>query len=437
MAKKPKKESKKTNKVTRKKAKKAPERTPRKKARPQAKKIAKRAVKKKPSGNRPGKKVSTNRASAARAAAVKASVRRPRPSIMAEALAPFLAQREISGAVTLVADEKRILHLEAHGLRDVAKKLPMASDSLFAIASMTKPLTTAAVLMLQDEGKLSVEDPVGKYLPELARLTTPAGSVHAVTIRQILTHTSGMGEATPEEWRASRTLADLVPAHAAKPLRFVPGSQWGYCQSGMNTAARLVEVVSGKYFPRFLRERLFGPLGMVDSGHVLTEAQALRLAKLYARTEGGALTEAVNVHGSPRGPTDPDALPAGNAGLYSTAEDYSRFARMLLGGGVFENLSLLAPASVALMGSNLTGDLAVGFTPGNVFGLGCGVVRHPQGPTADLTPGTFGHGGAWGTQAWIDPVKKRVHILMVQRANFPNADASAVRAAFHRAARAI
>ena len=348
---------------------------------------------------------------------------------IADALQPFVDNHEIAGAVTLVADKDKVLSLDAAGYSDLAAKTPMRADNLFAIASMTKPVTTTAILMLQEEGKLSVDDPVAKYLPVLANLKTADGKPAKITLRHLLTHTSGMGEATPQESRNARTLADLIPHFADKPLQFEPGSKWQYCQSGINTLGRIVEVASGESFPDFLQKRLFDPLKMKDTTFYPTHDQVARLAKSYKATDG-KLEEAVGR----RDPTAHDHFPAANGGLFSTAADYGRFCRMLLNRGSLDGKQYLTPDSVKLMSTIQTGDLKTGFTPGNGWGLGCCVVRQPQGVTAMLSPGTFGHGGAFGTQAWIDPVKQRIYVLMVQRSNFPNSDASDVRKAFQEAA---
>ena len=348
-------------------------------------------------------------------------------------LRPFVANHTIAGAVALVADKDSVRSLDAVGYADLAAKKPMRTDNLFWIASMTKPITATAVLMLQDEGKLSVDDPVSKYLPELAKLKTADGKPAKVTLRHLLTHTSGMAEATPQESRAARKLADLIPGYAERPLQFQPGSKWQYCQSGINSLGRIVEVVSGKPLPEFLRERLFDPLGMKDTTFYPTAEQMTRLAKSYKAVDG-RLEEAAIFILDDHNPTSRDRYPAANGGLFSTAGDYGRFCRMLLNRGSLDGRQYLAPQSVELMSSIQTAGLKTGFTEGNGWGLGCCVVRQPQGVTALLSPGTFGHGGAYGTQAWIDPAKQAVYVLMVQRSNFPNADASDVRKAFQAAA---
>ncbi len=342
--------------------------------------------------------------------------------------------REISGAVTLLASPDRILHLDATGLADIAKNTPMRPDTIFWIASMTKPITASAVLMLQDQGKLSVDDLVEKYIPEFSKLKTASGERARLTIRHLLTHTSGMGELSGTETQGVKTLADLIPRYLAKPVQFTPGSKWTYCQSGINTAGRIVEVVSGETLPEFLDHRIFGPLGMKDTTFYLTEEQLSRYATSYQRTEQGELKEAANFGFQGKKATNRDRYPAANGGLFSTAPDYARFCQMILRGGEWDGKRYLKLESVKLMTSLQTADLKTGFTEGCGWGLGWCVVREPQGITGMLSPGTFGHGGAYGTQAWIDPEKGRAYILMVQRSNFPNSDASQVRKAFQEAA---
>ena len=357
----------------------------------------------------------------------------PKIEAVSQRMKEFVEKKEVAGAVTLVVAPDRILHLDATGKADIAGGVPMREDHIFWIASMTKPLTGVCVMMLQDDGKLSVEDPIGKYIPELNDLKTKDGKSHVVTIRHILTHTAGLGEATGEQERPATKLADLIPHYAAKPLAFEPGSKWAYSQSSINTAARIVEVVSGKSFDQFLEERLCGPLGMKDTTFYLSPEQGKRLAKAYRLTSGN-LEEAQIFLLNGHEPTSRRRYPAANGGLFSTARDYGRFCQMMLNDGTLDGRQYLKPESVRFVSSVLSGDVKTGFTEGNGWGLGFCVVRKPQGVTEMLSPGTYGHGGAYGTQAWIDPQKKLAFILMVQRANFPNADNSDVRKAFQAAA---
>lgn len=339
---------------------------------------------------------------------------------------------EIAGAVALVETPDRVVHFSSVGQSDLAAETPMAKDALFWIASMSKPVTACAVLMLQDEGKLSVDDPASKYLPELAGLKTADGKPAVPTLKQLLTHTSGLAEPTEPEALAARSLAELMPHIASKPPLFLPGARWQYSQAGINSLGRIVEVVSGKPLPVFLEERLFAPLGMKDTTFYPSAAQRGRLAKSYRLVNGRLEQDKVKaVYDCARG----DArYPAANGGLYSTAADYGRFCQMLLNNGTSGGRRYLSAAAVTAMSARQSGDLKTGFVEGMCWGLGCGVVRQPQGVTAMLSPGTFGHGGAYGTQAWIDPVKKVAYVLMVQRANFPNGDDSGLRRVFQNAA---
>ena len=353
---------------------------------------------------------------------------------VSERLRKNIAANEIAGAVTLVATPDRIVHLEATGQGCLSPDEKMQSDAIFWIASMSKPTLATLILMLQDDGLLSVDDPVEKHLPEFKGLKTADGKPANLTIRHLLTHTSGLSEITGEQARNCRTLADVIPLYVVKPVGFAPGLKWVYCQSGINTAGRIAEVVTGEPLEKLMKKRLFDPLGMKDTTFYLTEKQLLRLAKSYRRTDNGELelTQIGFLNG--KSPTSTDRFPAPNGGLFSTASDYARFCQMILRGGELDGKRYLKSVTVKLMTAIQTGDLKTGFTEGNGWGLGWCVIRKPQGVTAMLTPGSFGHGGAYGTQAWIDPEKKRIYILMVQRANFPNSDASEVRRGFQEAA---
>jgi CubicO group peptidase (beta-lactamase class C family) len=357
------------------------------------------------------------------------------------AMQAMVEENEVAGTVTMVVTKDKVLHSESTGLADVATKRPMTPDRLFWIASMTKPITAAAVLMLQDEGKLQASDPVAKYLPEFANLKTPSGKAANLTITQILTHTSGLGEAGGPAARDAKTLADLVPLWLSEPMQFEPGKQWKYCQSGINAAGRIVEVVSGMTFDQFLQQRLFDPLGMKDTTFYPTDEQRARMATAYAKNKETGVLDAV----PPRAEFGSrDRPPQGNGGLFSTARDYARFSQMLLAGGTLEGRRYLSAEAMKFLTTPQTGDMPTGFFQNDTWGqrganygwgLGTCVLRTPhEGVAAVLSPGSFGHGGAWGTQAWVDPVKGVAYVLMVQRANFPNSDASDVRRVFQEAA---
>src|SRR6266513_6258117 len=350
------------------------------------------------------------------------------------AMQEMVAKNEIAGAVTVVVTKDKLVHLESTGLADVAAKRPMTPDTLFWIASMTKPVTGAAILILQDEGKLNVADPVAKYLPGFADLKTPSGKPANLTITQILTHTSGLGEASGPDAQKAKTLADLVPLWLAAPMQYEPGEKWKYTQSGINAAGRIVEVVSGMTFDAFLQKRLFEPLGMATTTFYPTAGQWARLATAYAKNKDTGALEPV----PPRADFGSrDHPPQGNGGLYSTAPDYARFCQMLLNGGSLAGRRYLSAAALKFLSTPQTGNLPTGFFQNDTYGnrgtnygwgIGTCVLRAPHDGVAEmLSPGSYGHGGAWGTQAWIDPVKGVAYVLMVQRSNFPNSDASDVR----------
>jgi len=357
-----------------------------------------------------------------------------------DAMQEMIAKNEIAGAVTMVVNKDKVLHMETTGFADVAAKKPMKPDSLFWIASMTKPITGTAVLMLQDEGKLKVTDPVAKYIPEFANLKTPSGKPANLTIKQILTHTSGLAEATGPAAQQAKTLADLVPIWLAAPMQYEPGAKWQYTQSGINAAARIVEIISGMTFDAFVQRRLLDPLGMKNTTFYPTTEQRERLATAYAKNKDGNLE-----------PVPPRAdfgtrnrPPQGNGGLFSTGPDYARFCQMLLNRGTFKGHRYLSAEAMEFLTTPQTGEIPTGFFQSNAFGnhgtnYGWGIatciLRAPHDGVAEmLSPGSFGHGGAWGTQAWVDPVKGVAYVLMVQRSNFPNSDASDVRLAFQEAA---
>ena len=357
------------------------------------------------------------------------------------AMDAMIAKNEIAGAVTVVLSKDKTLHLESNGHADLASKRAMTPDTLMWIASMTKPITGVAIMMLQDEGKLSVTDPVAKFIPEFAGLETPSGKPANLTIAQILNHTSGLGEAGGPAAQAAKTLADLVPVWLAAKMQYEPGEKWKYTQSGINVAGRIVEVVSGMTFDAFLQKRLFDPLGMKDTTFYPSDAQRPRMVTAYAKNKDTGVLEVTPPRADFGARTRP---PQGNGGLFSTANDYARFCQMLLNRGALGGKRILSEKAVAVLSTVNTDPLPTGFFQNDTYGqrgthygwgIGTCILKTPHdGVPAMLSPGTFGHGGAWGTQAWIDPVKGVAYVLMVQRSNFPNSDASDVRRAFQQAA---
>jgi CubicO group peptidase (beta-lactamase class C family) len=353
-------------------------------------------------------------------------------------MAQFVEQGEVAGVVTVVGRKQGILSLEAVGSRNLEKHEPMTKDTLFRIASMTKPITAVGVMILADEGKLKIDDPVEKHLPEfrgqmLVAKRTPdevtlKKPTRPITIRDLLTHTAGLPGGMPPGLsdlyvKRSHTLAEAVMAFSQRPLDFEPGSRWAYCNAGIDTLGRIIEVVSGQRYEDFLQKRIFDPLGMSDTAFYPTKEQRARVAVNYDRKNGKLVPASNPIIALAENARYP--IPAG--GLYSKAADLAKFYQMMLGGGTFSNTRVLSEASVAEMTKVQTGDLKAAFTPGMGFGLGWGVVRTPEGVTAMLSSGSYGHGGAFGTQAWIDPHKDLFVVLLIQRAGLPNSDASDMR----------
>lgn len=333
-----------------------------------------------------------------------------------------IAAHEVAGAVTLVATKDKIIHLHATGLADIAAKKPMTTDAMFWLASTTKPITAVAVLMLQDEGKLRLTDPVAKYLPQFAELKTPSGKPSNLTIEHLLTHTSGMAEIKRGSYAGKKDLAETIDSYfPAPPTLFEPGERWKYTSFGFDTAGRIVEIVSGKSFDAFLQERLFGPLGMKDTAFYTTDEQQQRLVVNYARNNTThELEPRAHQFGRPvRGQFPP--VPGG--GLHSTATDVARFGQMLLNRGVFDGKRYLSEDAYKILTTVHTGNLETGFSSGQFnrvlgWGMGAYVLRAPhEGLTAHLSAGSFGHPGACGTSLIVDPVKGLVYVLMIQRSN--------------------
>jgi len=324
---------------------------------------------------------------------------------------------EVAGAVTLVTTKDKIVHLEATGLADIASEKPMQTDTIFWLASTAKMFTGVAILMLQDEGKLSLDDPVAKYLPEFSKLRTPSGKPANISIKQLLTHTSGLGK-TPLRYYVTGHLSGLVRGILGAPMQFEPGERFGYTNSGFEVAGRVVEVVSGKTFDAFLKERLFDPLGLRDTTFYPNKAQRRRLATCYFKDwSDGTL----HVQAPPAPLYLLFMLPPEE--LYATAADLARFAQMLLNRGVLDQKRYLSESAYTLLTTNQVGDLADPFVG---YGIGVNVIRSPHdGVTAFLSAGTFSHQGAWGTHVIIDPAKGLAYVLLVQRtrnhpSNFDN-----------------
>jgi CubicO group peptidase (beta-lactamase class C family) len=354
----------------------------------------------------------------------------------------FVEEHEVAGVVTLVASSKGVEHLEAVGKSDIATGREMKRDDLFWIASMTKPMAAICVMMLVDEGKLSLDDPVEKHLPEFrgqwliqskdAKQMVLGRPKRAITLRDLLTHTSGIGEVKSP--RPHSTLAELVMGYAREPLSFEPGSKWSYSNPGVNTLGRLVEVASGSSFAEFIQQRLFNPLGMKDTTFWPSTEQLERVAKSYKFNKETHQLEETTVYFTDGKLEDRQRTPYPAGGLYSTAADVARVYQMMISGGEYNGTRILKSESVRMMTTTQSGDIKTGFVEGMSWGLGFQVVKEPAGVTFALSKGSFGHGGAYATQSWADPVAGRIYILMIQRSGMPNGDGSAIREAFQNVA---
>jgi len=311
-----------------------------------------------------------------------------------EAVQRHIDAGSLSGAVTLVARHGKIAHLEAHGLMDVESKKAMPKDGVFRLASMSKPITAVAVMMMVEEGKVRLNDPVSRFIPEFKSMkvalpkpnargggAAPAGpggpggrggpppevdlvsATREITIRDLLTHGSGLlsggpGSATAGEAalrRPNDTLAAYIPKLGSVALDFQPGTLWRYSGlAGFDVLSRVVEIASGKPYDQFLRERLFDPLSMKDTGFALTSAIQPRLVTLYRRGQNG-LERLPDQNG-----LSSATYFSGAGGLVSTAEDYAQFGTMLVNGGELNGKRYLSPRTIELMTSNHTGDMAGG-----------------------------------------------------------------------------
>ena len=353
-------------------------------------------------------------------------------------LQKFVDAKKISGAVTVIGRKGHVASFEVVGLRDVENNKAMEADTVFRIASMSKIATAVAVMMLEEEGKLSVDDPVEKHLPEfrgqklikslVGDTVTLVALERPIAIKDLMTHTSGMNCNLPAGFsdlygKRDRTLAEAVVGFSQHPLISPPGKVWKYCGPAYDTLGRIVEVVSGQPFEAFMDRRLFRPLGMKDTTFHPTAAQRARLAIIYDNEK-----EAIKRAEHQGFPAENVVYPAASGGLYSTAGDYAHLLQMLADRGTFGGRRLMKEATIAKMSSvHFTYAEKVGFTPGLGMGLGVQVVMKPTDVTAMLPVGSFGHGGAYGTQAWVDPKNDMYFVLMIQRQNFGNGDMSDIR----------
>jgi CubicO group peptidase (beta-lactamase class C family) len=395
--------------------------------------------------------------SAARPAPESVGVSTERLARMHSAMQQFVDRKEVSGLVTLVERGGKVIDVYSTGEQDIERHVKMSDATIFRIASMSKPITAVAILMLHEEGKFLLTDPVSRFIPAFRDMKvaaadgTTAAARRPITIRDLLTHRSGISYgfldrgAVGNAYRQSGvpdglstydgTLADAIDRLAAQPLLSQPGAEWHYSLA-FDVLGRVVEVVSGKPFDQFLQERLFGPLRMNDTSFVVSDVKWPRFATAYVR-EGVPGSGALGVSSDLRPIKDPETFNgtltyspwamykgpkrhfSGGAGLTSTVRDYARFTQMLLNGGELDGVRILSPKTVELMSTSHTNDLPAGAVsiggPGNSFGLGVRVVTDLGASQTLGSVGMYGWTGIYGTSFWVDPKETLSGVLMIQR----------------------
>jgi len=357
---------------------------------------------------------------------------------------------DIAGGVMLVARKGQVAYVDVQGTMDLETKKPMARDTVFRMASMTKPVIGTAVMMMLEEGKLTLGDPISKYIPEfknqkVAILQEPGGrgnppkfytvpASRDITIKDLMTHTSGLSsgpmgqsEVAKNRRKPTETLADYVPRLGLTPLEFQPGTRWMYSPSdGIDVLARIVEIVSGVPLNQFLKQRIFDPLDMPNTSHYPTDAQMPRLVTAYTKGEKGLVKNQNSLSMSSK------VYFAGGGGLVSTIDDYSHFAQMLANGGELFGHRLLSPRTVKLMSSVHIPSTLPGRTTGEGFGLTVRVMQDAIAGNHRVSNGSFGWSGAYGTHFWVDPQEDIVAVMFIQtpiremRPEFENAVMQAI-----------
>jgi CubicO group peptidase (beta-lactamase class C family) len=351
-------------------------------------------------------------------------------------------EHEIPGIVLLTARHGLIVDSDVYGLQDIATATPLKRDTIFRIYSMTKPIIGVAMMLLYEEGKWRPEDPLSKYIPEFSDLKVYTGTAkdgspilkaptHPPTVGQLMSHmagfTYGFFGSSPvdkmyraENLLASSSLQDFITRLSKLPLAYEPGDAWVYSMS-VDVQGYLVEKLSGQTLPDFVRTRICEPLGMQDTGFSVPESKLSRLSTVYAIDPQ---THQLTVRPNDPNVTKTPGMPSGGGGMYSTADDYMRFAQMLLNGGQLRGLRLLAPGTVALMRANQVPDrlrdgrFGIGvqqMRPGFGFGYDVAVFDDPHKAGSTTGTGTFLWDGLAGTWFWVDPVNDIVFVGMIQR----------------------
>jgi CubicO group peptidase (beta-lactamase class C family) len=352
-----------------------------------------------------------------------------------EGMKSLVDQGRLAGVVTMVARHGKVIEFDATGKRDIAANAPMQKDSIFRIYSMTKPITGVAMMMLFEEGKWQLNDPVAKYIPEFTNLkvyaTDASGNVvlrdqtHPVTMRELMSHTGGFTYGyfsdTPVDKLQREadvldvgiTLDEFIKRVAKLPLNAQPGSEWHYSIS-VDIQSYIVQKLSGMPFEEFLEKRIFRPLNMVDTGFFVPPEKLKRFAEFYDYSKDGQLE--VLKGGLNHDFSLKPALSSGGGGLVSTAADYMRFCQMLLNGGRLDGVRLLSPRTVELMRTNVLPPSMPIFVPGAGFGLDFAVYTDSVAAGGYYGKGTYWWGGAAGTWFWIDPTDDLIVIGMIQQA---------------------
>jgi CubicO group peptidase (beta-lactamase class C family) len=350
---------------------------------------------------------------------------------------------QLSGMVTLIARHGKLVYSDVYGVQDLASRKPMTEDTIFRIHSMTKPITSVAMMMLYEEGKWSPRDLLSKHVPEFANLKVYVGvdsggkpileaPAHAPTLGELLTHTAGFvygfeGSPVDKMFEAQKpfevdSTQEMIRRVASVPLEYQPGTRWKYSVA-VDIQGYLVEKLSGKKLPQFFRERIFDPLGMTDTDYYVPESKMSRLATMYRMAPGSsALTPVPHDAHVARLPP----FTGGGGGLYSTAHDYLRFAQMLANDGELDGVRYLAPPTLQLMRGNhlpphlMTGGFGIGsqqIRPGFGFGYNVAVFEDPVMAGAPVGKGSYLWDGAGGNFFWVDPTHDLVFIGMIQRLN--------------------
>jgi len=335
-------------------------------------------------------------------------------------------QGKLAGVTTLVAQGGRILHRDAYGRQDVSAPASVTPDTIWRIASMTKPITGVAMMILWEQGKWKLDDPVARFIPEFRDLKvrsadgTLARQAHPMTMRELMSHTAGFDvSAGYEKAELSDTdLQGMIDKLARLPLAAQPGSDWRYGPS-VNIQGYLVEKLSGERLDRFFQRHIFDPLRMPDTQFFVAPSKVARVARVHRYDAAGKLVPAESIN---RIATEPPRFLAGSGGLYSTAGDYFRFAQMLLNGGTLDGARVLKPATVELMRKDVLRpgvkvDLYGPDQPGTGFGLDVAVVLDPAAAGTPQGRGSYYWGGAFGTWFWIDPANQLVFVGMIQNLN--------------------